>query len=102
LPRFKNDQFEIITRIPEWARAFQVEPREIERQIGIAHAWINNNPKKGPKKSVMRFLNNWMSIADRKQSLRRNYREAPKIVDVEPDMTFEEMVEIRRRNMGVI
>lgn len=69
LPRFKAFQFEIITRVPEWARAYEVDPPEIERQIPIAHAWCQNNRRKAPKKDIMRFLNSWMGIAKRSGSL---------------------------------
>jgi|SRR6266403_3648353 len=101
LQKFKSFQFEIVTRIPDWARVYQVPEEEIERQIGIAHAWWVNNPKRGPKKDIMRYLHNFFAIAERKGSMRaypkdRAYKEpAPA-----PDMTYDEMVEIRKRNMG--
>lgn len=63
LPRFKKHQFEIVSRVTEWANAFEVPYEAVERQIPIAHAWCNSNPKKSPKKDPVRFLNNWMRIA---------------------------------------
>ncbi len=69
LPRFKPFQFVIVTRVQDWARVYGVPSEEIERQIGIAHSWCQNNRQKAPKKDIMRFLNNWMSIASRKGSL---------------------------------
>ena len=102
LPRFKAFQFQIVCQISTWAEVFEAEPKEIERQIGIAHAWADNNPKKAPRKNVMRFLNNWMQIADRKGSMRKSASPpAPKPPESEPNMTFEEMVSIRQKNMGV-
>ena len=102
LPRFKSFTFQITIQIPIWADAFQVEPQEIERQIAISHTWIDANPRKAPK-NVMRFLQNWMAIADRKHSLRRSARPVtPREPDPEPDMTFEEMVAIRKKNFGEI
>ena len=68
-PRFKPFQFQIVTLVPEWARAFEVEPAAIERQIPIAHVWMVSNPKKAPKKDMIRFLNNWMRIAKKMGSL---------------------------------
>lgn len=101
LPRFKSDQFGIVSKIPNWAFTFAVEREDVERQIMFAHGWCENNPKKAPKKNVMRFLYNWMLIANRKGSLvpkreDRKYKELP----VEEDMTFEEMQAIRKKNMG--
>ena len=79
LPRFKRETIGIVCRVTEWANLFGVEMEEIERQIMLAHGWADNNPKKAPKKNILRYLYNWMLIADRKGSLRkkplRNYRE---------------------------
>ena len=69
MPRFKAFQFEIVTRVPDWARVYQVPSDAIERQIGIAHEWARNNPKRAPKKDILRYLHNWMAIAHRSGSL---------------------------------
>lgn len=100
LGRFRNFMMPIIIQIPIWAQAYKVENEEIERQILLAHAWAENNPKRAPKKDMLRYLNNWMSIADVKGSMRRGVsapiKRAP---EPEPDMTPEEMHEITLRNM---
>lgn len=78
LPRFQSKELEILSMIPHWANTFHVPEAEIERQIGIAHGWIDVNPKKAPK-MVMRYLFNWLCIANRKYELlrqpRQNYKE---------------------------
>ena len=100
LPRFKEFQFQVVCQVPVWARVFEVDPKEVERQIMVAHAWIDNNPRKAPK-NILRFLNNWMSIADRKGSLRKVGRTLPpRAMDPEPDMSIEEMIAIRKKNFG--
>jgi hypothetical protein len=102
LPKFKSFQFEIVTQIPDWARVYQVPEAEIERQIGIAHVWWQNNPKRGPKKDIMRYLHNWMAIAERKGSLMHLTPQKAKkhLENIVEDMTVEEMKEIRKKNMG--
>lgn len=69
LNRFKGKQFEIVSLVSEWAMAYGVEPEAIERQIAIAHAWCNANPKKAPKKDPVRFLYNFMRIAKKMGNL---------------------------------
>lgn len=99
LPRFRESALQIVCKVSEWSELFKVEPDEIERQIGWAHGWIDNNPRKAPK-NVMRYLYNWMLTAQRMGSMRpRKEKEKPKVLEV-VDMSYEEMVEIRRRNMG--
>ena|SRR6266446_6230044 len=71
MPKFKSLAFEIVTRIGDWAWCYEVDCKDIERQVAIAHMWIVNNPKRAPRKDIMRFLNNWMSIASRIGSLSR-------------------------------
>lgn len=98
---FQPQKFLILMEIPEWARIFEVPEAEIMRQIQYAHGWIHNNPQKRPKKNIKRFIYNWLMIAQRMGSLVKNqkdltYREPP----VQEDMTFEEMQDIRRRNMA--
>lgn len=100
LPRFKTSQFTIVCLIAEWASAYEVELQAIERQIPIAHAWCNANPKRAPRRDPVRFLYNWMRIAKKAGNLvshepdRRYREEIP-----QDDMTVEEMVKIRQRNM---
>lgn len=100
LPRFRGGQFTILCLISEWAAAYEVEPAAIERQIPIAHVWCNSNPKRAPRRDPVRFLHNWMRIAKERgnlvaQEIDRRYRET--IPDA--DMSFDEMVEIRKKNM---
>lgn len=100
LPRFKDQGFRIVSLVCEWAFAYQVEPAAIERQIPIAHAWCNSNPKRAPKRDAVRFLNNWMRIAKGLGTLvtqepDRRYKESA----TQEDMTIKEMIEIRQKNM---
>lgn len=100
LPRFKKHQFEIVSLISEWAAAYEVNPAAIERQIPIAHAWANSNPKRAPKKDPVRFLYNWMRLAKQHGNLIAERRKTVRQEEVqtEPMMTQEEMDEIKRRN----
>lgn len=100
LPRFQGFQVQIICRVSEWADLFEVTPEEIERQINLSHGWIQNNPKKAPKTEIMRYLYNWLLIAQRKNSLLKKPRENYREISIEPDMTYEEMVSIRKQNMN--
>jgi hypothetical protein len=101
LPRFREFQVKIAHAMQDWHVAFGVDLKEIERQVRIAHAWCDNNPRRAPKKDIPRFLNNWMQIADRKGSLKKMSAPiAPRAPEVETDMSYEEMVEIRKRNMS--
>ena len=100
LPRFKKAAFEIVGMLQVWADAFGVERAAIERQIPIAHAWCDSNARRAPKKNMVRFLFNWMTHAQRFHNLvskpvDNTYKENP----FERDMSFEEMQEIRHRNM---
>lgn len=101
MPRFKSRASDIFRMIPQWAFAFEVPEPEIIRQLGEAHAWIECNPKKAPKKNVMRFLNSWMHAAKRYGNLRVN-RQVPVVrtADPEPDMSVEDLLAIRRKNFG--
>jgi hypothetical protein len=74
LRRFQDSKFEIVCKVPEWAKAYGVEPMAIERQVLIAEAWCNSNPKKAPKKNVIRFLFNWISKAQKMGNLVANHR----------------------------
>ncbi len=100
IPRFKNSQFEIVTLVPEWARAYEVEEAAIERQIYIAHAWINSNKRRAPKRSYTRFLMNWMRKAMEYGNLKVPQVAVPRPPDPEGDMTIEELIEIRKKNFG--
>jgi hypothetical protein len=70
LPKFKNDTLRIISLIPEWSRAYAVPESAIIHQLAYAHGWILTNPKKAPKKDVVRFLFNWMRAAQKHGNLR--------------------------------
>ncbi len=94
---------DIMAMVETWARVYSVSRLAIMRQIPIAYSWAKSNPKKAPKKYVLRFLHSWMRSAQRHGNLvdkpvDRRYNENP----VEQDMTFEEMQEIRRINMGTV
>lgn len=65
LPRFQSRQLQIVSMISIWAQGFQVDLAAIERQIPIAHAWADSNPKRAPKRNMVRFLFNWMTRAQR-------------------------------------
>lgn len=103
LTRFEKDEQlskRILFLIGEWARAYDCEEAAIVRQLSIAHSWCVSNPKRAPKSDCVRFLHNWMGKAKEMGSLvtkpvSRKYVEAP----VVEDLTYEEMVEIRKRNM---
>jgi len=71
MPRFKMNALQITCKVSEWSEIFKVEPSEIERQIELAYGWMVNNPRRAPKSDVMRYLYNWMLIADRKLSMRK-------------------------------
>jgi hypothetical protein len=63
MPRFKNDAAEIFQMIERWSDSLQVDPKAILRQIPIAHGWCDSNPKKAPRRDILRFLFNWMKKA---------------------------------------
>jgi hypothetical protein len=72
LPKFQNQWFAIWTMIDEWARSFDVPREEIVRQLSWAHGWILSNPKKAPKKDMVRFLFNWMRKAHQMGTLKKH------------------------------
>jgi hypothetical protein len=91
--------------IPQWAEAFETSEAAVIRQLAWAHGWIDCNPKKAPKKDVMRFLWNWMRTAKKMGNLvesQLNLRERSALEHNEAnyDMTYEEMVAIRKQNMS--
>jgi hypothetical protein len=100
MPDWMPDALEIMALIETWARAYEVPREAILRQIPIAYAWSRSNKRRAPKKQVTRFLHTWMRNAKGWGNLvvaqpdRRYRAEEP-----EPDMTVEEMREIRRQNM---
>lgn len=99
LPRFKNDAMKIWQLIPQWAHAHQVDQGAVINQIYIAHAWLDSNPKKAPKKLITRFLWSWMGQAKRYGNLKTPQKAVPKVIEAHnEDMSVEEMEEIRRRN----
>ena len=100
LPRFKEKSTEIFELIPEWCVAYGVTSDAIIRQIQIAHAWCNANKKKAPRVDVVRFLWNWMQRAKQYGNLESRKPQEKKATEKETDLTYEEMVEIRRRNMN--
>lgn len=63
MPEFKKHAYKVITLIPVWAKAYEVDEKAIVKQIPIAYAWTLANKEKSPKKDIPRFLNNWMSLA---------------------------------------
>lgn len=93
MPRFKKEETRILLMISIWAACFQVEPEQIERQIPIAHEWCERNPRKAFKKDAVRFLFNWLKIADRKGSLKHRpaafYREY--IPPIEDRLTYDDI-----------
>lgn len=94
----------IVELIPEWAEAHEVKHDAIVNQIYIAHAWCNSNPKKAPKKNPVRFLWSWMAAAKRYGNLKSPVPATAKQPEVIPpeDMSFEEMVAIRKMNMRTV
>lgn len=99
LPRFREHAYRITQLVAEWAIGYEVHQDAIIRQLGVAHAWISSNPRKAPKKDVVRFLFNWMRKAKEHGNLRVPVASRKREPEPEPEMTYEEMVEIRRRNM---
>jgi len=63
LPRFQKFKFQIVTRIPDWAHAYECSEAAVERQIDIAHAWCDANKRRAPRTDPMRFLFNWLRKA---------------------------------------
>jgi hypothetical protein len=99
LPRFKNESVRIWSLIPQWAHAYQVSNEVIISQLYTAHAWIDSNPKRAPKKLVTRFLWSWMGQAKKYGNLRTPDKIKPRVAEPEPEMSYEEMVAIRKANM---
>ncbi len=98
MPKFKNSRFEILTLIPEWAHAYQVPEEAIADQLAWAHGWIASNPRKAPKRNVVRFIFNWLRKAKEYGNLRVRGRVATRPAEAEGDMTVDEMIAIRKRN----
>lgn len=70
LPRFEKYQLKIMELIPKWEMLYQCPRSVIENQIVTSHVWCDANGDRSPKKQITRFLNSWMSIADRMGHLR--------------------------------
>lgn len=102
MPKWMPEALDIMAMIETWARAYEVPREAIIRQIPIAYAWAQSNKNKAPKKLVLRYLNNFMRKAKEFGNLTVQARTLPPPprVESEPDMSFEEMQEIRRGNMG--
>lgn len=96
-----SDALEIQALVETWARAYEVPREAVIRQIPIAYAWCMSNKNKQPKKNVIRFLFNFMRLAKKYGNLttteKKLYQEAPAAAE---DMSFEEMRQIRLKNMG--
>ena len=101
LPKFKHQALQIISLIMEWSAAHHVSRDAVIDQIYTAHAWVCSNPKKAPKKLITRFLYSWMNQAKRYGNLKIKEKPIQRPAEAVSDdsMTFEEMQEIRRRNM---
>lgn len=101
MPKWMPEALEIQALVDTWARAYEVPREAILRQIPIAYAWAQSNKKAGPKKHVIRYLFNFMRKAKEFGNLTVKAKEIIfKEQPVADDLTFEEMVEIRKRNMG--
>jgi hypothetical protein len=98
LPRFRDHACRINELIPVWAQSYQVSTAAIERQILFAAGWCASNPRRAPKRDVVRFLFNWMSKAKKMGNLVEEKKIMP-IVEIEPDLSYEEMVAIRKQNI---
>lgn len=103
MPLFKPHAYKIFKLIPQWAMAYGVSEKAIIKQIPIAHAWIQSNPGKGPKKQVTRFLFNWMRRAKEFGNLKEdsNFKayveERPKDEDLPDEAFFKQLKgEIKR------
>lgn len=99
MPLWMPDALDIMALINTWAKAYEVPREAIIRQIGLAYAWAQSNKKKAPKKQITRFLNSWMRLAKKHGNLvteHKNYQET----ETQEDLTFEEMVAIRKKNLG--
>ena len=100
MPRFAKDSMKIWQLIPEWAYAYQVDAQAIISQLYTAHAWIESNPRKAPKRLMTRFLHSWMAQAKRYGNLKvQSEPWKPTQPEPEPEMSFEELQRIRRENM---
>jgi hypothetical protein len=98
LPRFRDHSIKINELIPIWAQSYQVSEAAIERQILFAHGWIMSNPRRAPKRDIVRFLYNWMSKAKKMGNLVQEKKIIP-TMEKDPDMSYEEMVAIRKQNI---
>lgn len=100
MPLWMPEALDIMALVGTWAQAYEVPRDAIVRQIPIAYAWARANKKQAPKKQITRFLHTWMRNAKKWGNLvvaqpDRRYKDS--IPD--EDMTFEEMIAIRQKNM---
>lgn len=100
MPRFKRHTAQILPLLAEWADVHNVPVEAVVDQLYTAHAWCNANPKRAPKKDPVRFLWSWMRQASRWGNLKSKLPPAAVTKEHEPEMSYEEMVAIRRKNMG--
>ncbi len=100
MPKWMPEAIEIMALVETWAKAYGVPREAIVRQIPIAYAWAQSNKKKAPKRNILRFLFNWMQQAKRWGNLKVPEKPQVRAPDPAPDMTVEEMIAIRKANMG--
>lgn len=101
MPKWMPEALQIQMMIDVWARGYDVPREAVIRQIPIAYAWAQSNPKKAPRKNILRYLNTFMRKAQEFGNLKVPApRPAALPTDLAVDMTPEEMVEIRKKNMG--
>ena len=99
-PKWMPNSLEIMALVDVWAKAHEVSRGAIIRQISIAYAWTQANPKKAPKRLIARFLHSWMAQAKRYGNLKVKAEPwKPSAPEPECEMTIEEMRAIRRKNM---
>jgi hypothetical protein len=101
MPKWMPEALEIQMLVDVWARAYEVPREAIVRQIPIAYAWAMSNKNKAPKTRICRYLHMFMKKAKEYGNLTVKPKGSPyKEASVKDDLTYEEMVEIRKRNMG--
>ena len=69
LPRFARESVRILDLIPQWARAYDADEKDVIRQIPIAHAWLVSN--KAKYRDMTLYLNNWMRKANEYGNLKQ-------------------------------
>jgi hypothetical protein len=104
LPKFRTFQMQILAMVPEWAMAYDVPEAEILRQIPWAHGWILSNPRKAPKKDMVRFLFNWMRKSHQMGTLRKHRPPEQLHHAIEPDapLTQEELLAMHKQTISAL